>query len=85
LVSIEGEVDNKDRDNDEMDVSSLEGDLREAPRQARVVVHKRRQGGGGLIIRNHESTLLKCKGFRGGGRKGQLKELINKHRVDVFY
>jgi hypothetical protein len=48
LVSIEGDivVDNKDRDNDEMDVSSLEGDLREAPRQARVVVHKRRQGEG---------------------------------------
>jgi hypothetical protein len=70
LVSIEGdiEVDNIERDNDEMDGSSLEGDLGEAPRQARVVVRKRRQEG--LIVRNHKSTLLKCKGF--GGRKRRV-------------
>jgi hypothetical protein len=46
-------------------------------------VHKRRQGRG-RIVRNHESALLECKWF--GGKKGrvQLKELISKHRVNVF-
>jgi exonuclease III len=37
------------------------------------------------ITKHHESTLLECEGFGGKKRRGQLKELIDKNRVDILY
>jgi hypothetical protein len=37
------------------------------------------------IPKNHESILVECERFGAEKRRGQLKKMIDKNRVDIFY
>jgi hypothetical protein len=87
MVGIEGDTteDVRERENGESVDTSSEGSIENAPKLKRVIVCKRRRGVWG-IPKNHESILVECERFGGAEkRRGQLKKMIDKNRVDIFY